>query len=81
MGTNLKRVVSLGYQPLANNLFKKNDKCELYPLKLIIVINVIIVNYLFQLIQKKCFLTTFTSSTSKVFREHFVKASKNISRI
>ena len=29
----LKRVVSLGYQPLANNLLKKKDeKCELYPL-------------------------------------------------
>ena len=26
--------VSLGYQPLANNLIKKsNDKCELYPLE------------------------------------------------
>ena len=32
--TNLKRVVSLGYQPLANNLLKKNnEKCELYPLE------------------------------------------------
>ena len=28
--TNLKRVVSLGYQPLANNLLnKQNEKCEL----------------------------------------------------
>ena len=33
--TNLKRVVSLGYHPLANNLLKKKeDKCELYPLEL-----------------------------------------------
>ena len=32
--TDLKRVVSLGYQPLANNLLnKQNDKCELYPLE------------------------------------------------
>ena len=31
---DLKRVVSLGYQPLANNLLdKKNEKCELYPLE------------------------------------------------
>ena len=31
---NLKRVVSLGYQPLANNLLnKKDEKCELYPLE------------------------------------------------
>ena len=33
--TNLKRVVSLGYQPLANNLLNnKNEECELYPLEL-----------------------------------------------
>ena len=33
-GFNLKRVVSLGYQPLANNLLnKKDEKCELYPLE------------------------------------------------
>ena len=32
--TNLKRVVSLGYQPLANNLLNKtSDKCEMYPLE------------------------------------------------
>ena len=32
--TNLKRVVSLGYQPLANNLInKKDEKCDLYPLE------------------------------------------------
>jgi len=31
----LKRVVSLGYQPLANNLLKnKNSNCELYPLEM-----------------------------------------------
>jgi len=33
--TNLKRVISLGYQPLANNLLKnKNDKDELFPLEM-----------------------------------------------
>ena len=33
--TNLKRVISLGYQPLANNLLnKKDEECELYPLEL-----------------------------------------------
>ena len=32
--TNLKRVISLGYQPLANNLLtKQNEKCDLYPLE------------------------------------------------
>ena len=31
---DLKRVVSLGYQPLANNLLKKKtEKCDLYPLE------------------------------------------------
>jgi hypothetical protein len=32
---NLKRVLSLGYQPLANNLLKnKKSKCEFYPLEM-----------------------------------------------
>ena len=32
--TKLQRVISLGYQPLANNLLnKKDEKCELYPLE------------------------------------------------
>ena len=32
--TNLKRVISLGYQPLANNLLSKKDQnCEMYPLE------------------------------------------------
>ena len=76
--TDLKRVVSLGYQPLANNLLKKeNDKCELYPLE---------VNYCekchncqlsVSVDPKKMFSNyLYTSSTSSIFREHFVKASK-----
>ena len=75
---NLKRVVSLGYQPLANNLLKKeNEKCELYPLE---------VNYCSQchncqlsvsVNPKKMFSNyLYTSSTSKVFRDHFISASK-----
>ena len=67
--TNLKRVVSLGYQPLANNLLKKkNEKCELYPLE---------VNYCDKchncqlsvaVDPKKMFSNyLYTSSTSKVF--------------
>ena len=33
--TDLKRVVSLGYQPLANNLIKNTkDTCEMYPLEM-----------------------------------------------
>ncbi len=75
--TSLKRVVSLGYQPLANNLLSKaNEKCELYPLE---------VNYCDQchncqlsvsVNPKKMFSNyLYTSSTSKIFRDHFVKAA------
>ncbi|RPG95511.1 MAG: NAD-dependent epimerase/dehydratase family protein [Candidatus Pelagibacter sp. TMED263] len=76
--TNLKRVVSLGYQPLANNLLKKKEeKCDLYPLE---------VNYCnkchncqlsVSVDPKKMFSNyLYTSSTSKVFRNHFVNAAK-----
>ena len=79
---NLKRVVSLGYQPLANNLLKKKEeKCELYPLE---------VNYCdkchncqlsVSVNPKKIFSNyLYTSSTSKVFREHFVDAAKKYSK-
>ena len=79
---NLKRVVSLGYQPLANNLLKKkHQECELYPLE---------VNYCndchncqlsVAIDPKKMFSNyLYTSSTSKVFREHFVKAAKKYSK-
>ena len=80
--TNLKRVVSLGYQPLANNLInKKNEKCELYPLE---------VNYCNKchncqlsvaVDPKKMFSNyLYTSSTSKVFRNHFILAANKYSK-
>ncbi len=80
--TDLKRVVSLGYQPLANNLLnKKNEKCELYPLE---------VNYCnkchncqlsVSVDPKKMFSNyLYTSSTSKLFRDHFVDAAKKYSK-
>jgi len=80
--SNLKRVVSLGYQPLANNLLnKKDEKCELYPLE---------VNYCekchncqlsVSVNPKKMFSNyLYTSSTSKVFREHFVQSAKKYSK-
>ena len=76
---NLKRVVSLGYQPLANNLLNKvSEKCELYPLE---------VNYCDKchncqlsvaVDPKKMFSNyLYTSSTSKVFRDHFINAAKH----
>ena len=80
--TELKRVVSLGYQPLANNLIgKKDEKCELYPLE---------VNYCKKchncqlsvaVDPKKMFSNyLYTSSTSKIFRDHFVEAAKKYSK-
>ncbi len=80
--TDLKRVVSLGYQPLANNLLNKRDeKCELYPLE---------VNYCDQchncqlsvaVNPKKMFSNyLYTSSTSKIFRDHFVNAAKKYTK-
>ena len=76
--TKLKRIISLGYQPLANNLLnKKDEKCELYPLE---------VNYCDRchncqlsvaVNPKKMFSNyLYTSSTSKSFREHFINAAK-----
>ncbi len=75
---NLKRVVSLGYQPLANNLLnKKDEKCELYPLE----VNYCEKCYNCQLSvavdPKKMFSNyLYTSSTSKSFKEHFVNAAR-----
>ena len=80
--TNLKRVVSLGYQPLANNLINsKDEKCDLYPLE---------VNYCDKchncqlsvaVNSKKMFSNyLYTSSTSKIFRNHFVEAAKKYSK-
>ena len=80
--TNLKRVVSLGYQPLANNLTnKKDEKSDLYPLE---------VNYCNKchncqlsvaVDPKKMFSNyLYTSSTSKVTRNHFSEAAKKYSK-
>ena len=79
---DLKRVVSLGYQPLANNLLnRENEKCELYPLE---------VNYCgkchncqlsISVDPKKMFANyLYTSSTSKIFRDHFINAAKKYSK-
>ncbi len=80
--TDLKRVVSLGYQPLANNLIRKKDEqCDLYPLE---------VNYCEKchncqlsvaVNPKKMFSNyLYTSSTSKIFRDHFVEAAKKYTK-
>ena len=74
----LKRVLSLGYQPLANNLLKSvNEECKVYPLELNVCeecfncqLSVAIdsdemfSNYLYQ------------SSTTQSFQDHFSDAAK-----
>ena len=76
--TNLKRVVSLGYQPLANNLLnKKEEKCDLYPLEVNYCNNCHNCQLSVAVDAKKMFSNyLYTSSTSKVFRSHFVEAAK-----
>ena len=75
---NLKRVVSLGYQPLANNLLKKkNDECELYPLEVNFCEKCYNCQLSVSVDPKKMFSNyLYTSSTSRVFRNHFVQAAK-----
>jgi nucleoside-diphosphate-sugar epimerase/2-polyprenyl-3-methyl-5-hydroxy-6-metoxy-1,4-benzoquinol methylase len=76
--SKLKRVVSLGYQPLANNLLnKKNEKCELYPLELNYCDNCYNCQLSVAVNPKKMFTNyLYTSSTSASFREHFIFAAK-----
>ena len=75
--TNLKRVLSLGYQPLANNLLNKKDqKTELYPLEMNYCEKCHNCQLSVAVDSKKMFSNyLYTSSTSKIFREHFVKAA------
>jgi len=76
--TKLKRVISLGYQPLANNLLsKKDEKCELYPLEMNYCDKCHNCQLSVAVNPKKIFSNyLYTSSTSKSFREHFVEAAK-----
>ena len=73
-----KRVVSLGYQPLANNLLnKKDEKFELYPLEVNYCAKCHNCQLSVSVNPKKMFSNyLYTSSTSKTFRSHFVNASK-----
>ena len=76
--TKLKRVVSLGYQPLANNLLnKKNEKVDLYPLEVNYCENCHNCQLSVAVDPKKMFSNyLYTSSTSKKFRDHFISAAK-----
>ena len=77
--TNLKRVVSLGYQPLANNLLNtKNEKYEVYPLEMNYCPKCHNCQLSVSVDPKKMFSNyLYTSSTSSSFRNHFITASKN----
>ena len=74
----LKRVVSLGYQPLANNLLKnKEEKCDLYPLEMNYCEKCHNCQLSVSVDPKKMFSNyLYTSSTSKSFKEHFNNAAK-----
>jgi len=76
---NLKRVVSLGYQPLANNLLnKKDEKHDLYPLEMNYCPKCHNCQLSVAVDPKKMFSNyLYTSSTSLSFRNHFIEATKN----
>ena len=80
--SDLKRVISLGYHPLANNLLsKKDEKCELYPLEVNYCKNCHNCQLSVAVDPKKMFLNyLYTSSTSKTFRNHFIEAAKKYSK-
>ena len=74
----LKRVLSLGYQPLANNLLRKqNEKCDLFPLELNFCEKCYNCQLSVSVDPKKMFSNyLYKSSTSKTFRNHFSQAAK-----
>ncbi len=75
---DLKRVVSLGLQPLANNLkTKKNQDVDTYPLEMNYCPNCYNCQLSVAVDAKKMFSNyLYTSSTSKAFRDHFVNAAE-----
>jgi len=75
----LKRVLSLGYQPLANNLLdNKNEKSKIYPLELNVCEECFNCQLSVSVNSEEMFSNyLYQSSTTKTFREHFEKAAKN----
>ncbi len=76
--TNLKRVISLGYQPLANNLLQKKDaKDKLYPLEMNYCPDCHNCQLSIVVDPKEMFSNyLYLSSTSKTFQNHFENAAK-----
>jgi len=75
---DLKRVISLGYQPLANNLLNNvNDKEELYPLELNFCEECCNCQLSYAVEAEKLFSNyLYLSSTGSSFVKHFEKAAK-----
>jgi nucleoside-diphosphate-sugar epimerase/2-polyprenyl-3-methyl-5-hydroxy-6-metoxy-1,4-benzoquinol methylase/quercetin dioxygenase-like cupin family protein len=75
--SNLKRVVSLGYQPLANNLLDNiNEKNELYPLEVNWCSNCFNCQLSYTVEPEKLFSHyLYLSSTGSSFVNHFKKAA------
>ena len=77
-GTNLRRVISFGYQPLANNLLKsKNQKEETFPLEMNYCSDCHNCQLSHVVNPKKLFSNyLYLSSTASTFVEHFKKSAK-----
>jgi nucleoside-diphosphate-sugar epimerase/SAM-dependent methyltransferase/dTDP-4-dehydrorhamnose 3,5-epimerase-like enzyme len=79
-GSNkLKRVLSLGYQPLANNLLENiSDEYKEYPLELNVCEDCFNCQLSVAIDSDEMFSNyLYKSSTTKSFRDHFVTAAKN----
>lgn len=79
---NLKRILSLGFQPLANNLIKnKKTKFDKYPLELNFCLDCYNVQLSVSVNPKKMFSNYYyLSSTSKSFRLHFEQAARKYTK-
>lgn len=75
---NLKRVLSLGYQPLANNLKNNSaDKDELFPLELNVCVDCFNCQLSVSIDSNKMFSNyLYQSSTTEKFKNHFKNAAK-----
>jgi len=74
----LKRILSLGYQPLANNLLENsNDKSKVYPLELNVCEECFNCQLSVAIKSEEMFSNyLYQSSTTKSFRDHFTSAAK-----
>ncbi len=75
---NLKRILSLGYQPLANNLVSSiNEEIKFYPLELNVCTDCFNCQLSVSIDSKDLFSNyLYKSSTSSSFVKHFEKAAK-----